>query len=596
MKQIEKFMLPQHTNNLYEKEAISSIALTREVADKINELVDAYNEVSAGNLEKYQELEGTVRKGVLFMKDNLINSIHDLFSILYANGDLKDIITDATLGELVKVVNATSGIVNVKSFGATGDGIKDDYEALQEAIEFAEENGGYLYIPAGQYRYRGTLRISKSIRIMGDKGAIQYGGTYLLHDSESDVPAIHVETDGDYIYNFFMENIAVKNNTHDFLESLATTKTGLQLVNVSESEIKNCSFYGFNIGIRMKGVTITNFDKCWVYYNKYGIWTARKGLDGETTQNRLVKFHAMNIYRNGVGVVLGGEQLSFNNCHMENQENSMFLFDNKYSLDCKFLDINGCNIVNEFTGIPFMVISPSENKTSKILYTNIMNTQMQLTNVDYAIKKEKTSSDESYIINLEDVIAMGVDDSLVGGTNVQTVVINQKGQVRCVAGFDGSGEVKPICKSPVKLIGHDVDTAGRTKVNGVLQFTGRDDVTSHQIGDVWLAGDVLRFNNGEDNTFISTHKWCTSANTPDNDYEGQMVYDGTVNAPRYYNHRTNTWTDSLPKLSSKPTTGTWAKGDIVINNNPTGNGNVGWICVEGGSPGIWRKFGTVGTE
>lgn len=49
MKKIEHFNLPAHTNTLYQEEAMSSISLTRDVADKINELVDAYNQLSGKN-------------------------------------------------------------------------------------------------------------------------------------------------------------------------------------------------------------------------------------------------------------------------------------------------------------------------------------------------------------------------------------------------------------------------------------------------------------------------------------------------------------------------------------------------------------------
>ena len=36
MNEISHFMLPEHTNNLYKNEAISSIELTKTVADKTN--------------------------------------------------------------------------------------------------------------------------------------------------------------------------------------------------------------------------------------------------------------------------------------------------------------------------------------------------------------------------------------------------------------------------------------------------------------------------------------------------------------------------------------------------------------------------------
>jgi len=86
MKNIEHFLLPENTNNLYKKEAISSISLTKEVADKINELVDAYNELSKVNLEKVQEQDGKIRKGILYMKDNLVNTLNDLMNLLLSSG------------------------------------------------------------------------------------------------------------------------------------------------------------------------------------------------------------------------------------------------------------------------------------------------------------------------------------------------------------------------------------------------------------------------------------------------------------------------------------------------------------------------------
>lgn len=82
MKEIKKYILPEQTNKLYREEAISSIGLTREIASKINELIEAYNELSQTDLEWKQTQEGIIRKGVLYMKDNLLNSIQDLLDLV----------------------------------------------------------------------------------------------------------------------------------------------------------------------------------------------------------------------------------------------------------------------------------------------------------------------------------------------------------------------------------------------------------------------------------------------------------------------------------------------------------------------------------
>tara|TARA_B110000503_G_C7152269_1_gene415732 strand:- start:969 stop:2054 length:1086 start_codon:yes stop_codon:yes gene_type:complete len=45
--------------------------------------------------------------------------------------------------------------------------------------------------------------------------------------------------------------------------------------------------------------------------------------------------------------------------------------------------------------------------------------------------------------------------------------------------------------------------------------------------------------------------------------------------------------------SSIPENGSYKKGDIVWNNNPTPTGHVGWICVREGTPGAWKSFGQI---
>jgi hypothetical protein len=90
MKKIEHYILPENTNKLYKEEAISSIGLTRDVADKVNEIVDIVNTLSTTDLEWKQTQEGIIRKGVLYMKDNLVNSLNDLMELLKRSGFIDD--------------------------------------------------------------------------------------------------------------------------------------------------------------------------------------------------------------------------------------------------------------------------------------------------------------------------------------------------------------------------------------------------------------------------------------------------------------------------------------------------------------------------
>lgn len=135
MKEIQKYNLPEHINHLYMNEASSSIGLTREVADKINELVTAYNNLSKADLEWKQVQEGTIRKGVVYMKDNLVNSLNELVELLKYNGFFDKTIEKYTK-ELSKridmVISETSVDGEIIDVRLGGNGVL--YETAGESI------------------------------------------------------------------------------------------------------------------------------------------------------------------------------------------------------------------------------------------------------------------------------------------------------------------------------------------------------------------------------------------------------------------------------------------------------------------------------
>ncbi len=57
-------------------------------------------------------------------------------------------------------------IINVRDFGAIGDGVSDDSLAFTKAINAAK--GAKLHIPEGQYLIRTTLKLDSTIEIFGD--------------------------------------------------------------------------------------------------------------------------------------------------------------------------------------------------------------------------------------------------------------------------------------------------------------------------------------------------------------------------------------------------------------------------------------------
>ncbi|WP_424571546.1 glycosyl hydrolase family 28-related protein [Weissella soli] len=57
--------------------------------------------------------------------------------------------------------------LNVKNFGAIGDGIADDTEAIQQALDSLQLVGGTLFLPQGNYFISDALKIYEGTTIMG---------------------------------------------------------------------------------------------------------------------------------------------------------------------------------------------------------------------------------------------------------------------------------------------------------------------------------------------------------------------------------------------------------------------------------------------
>lgn len=150
MKKIENFILPEHTNTLYEREAVSSISLTKDVAKKINELVNAYNELAKLDLEWKQTQEGAIRKAVVYMKDNLLNSLNDLMVLLRDSGFIDDRIEyhcgelksrlDNLLGNITEgSTTLDSEVIDIRygsgiTYDTAGDSVREQINGVKKQL------------------------------------------------------------------------------------------------------------------------------------------------------------------------------------------------------------------------------------------------------------------------------------------------------------------------------------------------------------------------------------------------------------------------------------------------------------------------------
>lgn len=259
METITKFNLPEVSEDLFKSEAKSSISLTKEVANKINELVDAYNELNNTRYDLLNEHTATIRQGVVYMKDNLANTINELFTTMNKSGEIQNILdsifTSSHIDSL-NVLNEQTNIlreqaINVKSFGAVGDGIANDTKAIQDAIDYASTRNKIVFIPAGTYLIKESILL-KGVSLIGSPiNYINRTGTIFKCFTKT-FTAIKQDNINDNMFN--LSNIIVRDALvgfeinraiHSKFESLVSASCEIGF-KIGDGSYNGCEYTEFN--------------------------------------------------------------------------------------------------------------------------------------------------------------------------------------------------------------------------------------------------------------------------------------------------------------------------------------------------------------
>jgi parallel beta-helix repeat protein len=154
----------------------------------------------------------------------------------------------ATASELAKGLNAINGTVNVKDFGAAGDGVADDTAAIQAAIDALPAAGGSVFVPRGTYIISNAVVINKhNVFLFGA------GRSSILKKSTSNVILIHVgsaagTTEGNRIERFGCTNMAFDGGD---LSDSSNNFPVLYCQYVNEAMVSDCSFFDCNHALRV---------------------------------------------------------------------------------------------------------------------------------------------------------------------------------------------------------------------------------------------------------------------------------------------------------------------------------------------------------
>jgi len=142
------------------------------------------------------------------------------------------------------LANRFADVINVKDFGAIGDGVADDFAAIQTAINSNSE--GCIYFPKGIYRITNKLIISKS-RMSLVSDFVYCAIITLDNPSVSTAIEFKSSTSGDSIFANAIVNMQIT------CPGFSSYKIGVNLERTQDFTMTNCGISSFATCLKING-------------------------------------------------------------------------------------------------------------------------------------------------------------------------------------------------------------------------------------------------------------------------------------------------------------------------------------------------------
>ncbi|TCL58315.1 pectate lyase-like protein [Hydrogenispora ethanolica] len=223
---------------------------------------------------------------------------------------------------------AETAPVNVKTFGARGDGVSDDSASIQRALASLKD-GGALFFPKGQYAFTRTLTIPSNVRIFGDSkrsAVLLYLGT--------DRAIVSGERTGKYgvgSYYLTIEDITLR-GVYDAGTGLYITS---RYLTVNNAEISH-----FDTGVDAQFCWTNKFYNVSFFYHNNVAFKGGSFLNANSFVNC--------IFSTGQRAVsfTQGSNVSFVGCQFEGYTDACFSFNEVSKNAIWNLNISGCYFEN----------------------------------------------------------------------------------------------------------------------------------------------------------------------------------------------------------------------------------------------------------
>lgn len=438
---------------------------------------------------------------------------------------------------LTKVTNSmiVGAVTNVLDYGAKGDGVTDDYAAIQAAIN-ATSIGGRVVFPPGIYMISDQLEINNkdSLSIIGYGGCNGPGIRWIgANDSAKSMIKIY-RSSYCTIQNFALQ--ALTANKPGFGVRITSGGAGVTQGNT----IKNCtinypSAYGIYIGDSNnldQSVDINTVENCFIDFCGQGSVSIHGANTNETRITRgsysIGATCAIDVGTYARGVFIS-DCLPFDTV------------DNNTA-------VGWLNVSNKFTGIIEVANIVVELYRHAFLYaassdvSNIATGQIVIRNFISTCNFAETGSSQDKIIEYLQHGLLKLENCYIAGRSDATATY-----IKYATPNNPGPGLRTLDVSNVLLYPANMQFAVPSTANSIGAETA------------WV---------GEYRTSI-----------------GPAITAGAIT-----NVRQNMGGSLVTSVSAAPTTGTWPTGAVVFNSAPASGSPAGWMCSAGGTPGTWKAM------
>ncbi|MGH4119454.1 BppU family phage baseplate upper protein [Clostridium sp.] len=553
--------------------------------------------------------------------------------------------SDRVIAEDIRISNeglrgadtsSNSIYINVKSFGAVGDGITDDTTAINSAIALAMTGitTNCVYFPAGKYITQGIAH-ARGIMYLGCGSGI----SQILHKDGYPTPVIHITGGTDaYVacpyYGF--EGVSIRGGS----QSTALVYYDGPIDN--QVRFVDLQFGGAE-GVVTDGLSVSDYlnwhiDR--VRFDKIGGW-AINVRDAKTFTHSIFSMSNFTYDNGSLGATGGMGLMYMDTTNMSAEKGIVSFKDARIEVNRNLITFKPSNSVIRFVQnntrldtLPPQIMLNLENITVDVnakskeirlisndyreISLNVRNMTvyglLEIYNNDLGTSKNAIPGHLSAVIRISQIVSddtryevaynsrlnkfLGMNRTHVSSDNYinqgvyrvgdfsyYTLPFNSGGRVGRPFAYKAVQNVDGRCNglNAISTIGTGTMNTGENTITTISPIYSSSCVPGQSI-DIPGAGK-----SGATLTAMITAI----------DFTNKII---TVNKTASTTVVAVTITTTLAKMAvvdmvfygtAIPTTGDWQQGDKMINTSPTASGYLGWVCVTTGSPGVWKGFGLV---